>query len=253
MAGSCAIAKAHRMEICVMQLWTYLCWLLPIAVEFLVRRFVLLTPTMQTALLCGSLLFNRVLVSCAHAGYYAAAKRAATLTASPSQNTCVMENLHIVWEGRTLLQCFFGVYRHPLTHIKSQLRWDVWRFVLYAAALFPALFIVAWGAREETAVVKVLLLGIGILLAVLGVLVVWIVVRRLETAVVGGFPISSGFYLSKGWSGQLLHLHFGSFWLAGVPFSVTRFAVCVEIIRRVRRHATMPTKKHVWAIHTRVT
>ncbi len=254
MVGDCVITKGRRMEICVMQLWTYFCWLLPMAAEFLLRRFVSLTPTVQAALLLGSFLFNRVLVSCAHAGYYAAAKRAAALTAAPSQNTCVMENLHIVWEGRTLLQCFFGAYRHPLTHIKSQLRWDACRFGLYAAALFPAAFILAWGAQEETAVVKVLFLGISILLAALGVLVVWTVVRRLETAVVGGLPIFSGFHLARGWSGQLLHLHFRSFLLAGLPFSIARFAVYVAIVQRVRRRCvTMPTKNNGWAIHTRVT
>ncbi len=254
MAGGCAIAKEHRMEICVMQLWTCVCWLLPMATELLVRRFVSLTPIMQAVLLCGSFLLNRLLVSCAHAGYCAAAKRVATLMAVPSENTCVMENLHIVWEGKTLLQCFFGAYRHPLVHIKSQLRWDACRFGLYAAALFPALFILACGAREASAIVGSLLFGISTLLTVLGALSVWIVIRRLETALWIGLPVLSGFHLTKGWSGQLLHLHFRSFLTAWLPFSVSRFALYTVIIQRTRhRVVTAPTKKSAWAIHTRIT
>ena len=69
------------MEMMCIEACRLLCWLLPIAAELLLRRFLptgLLAETKwQAALLAAGVIANRFLVAAAHGGYYACCYRLA--------------------------------------------------------------------------------------------------------------------------------------------------------------------------------
>ncbi len=171
--------KGHRMEMLIAELWLCLCWLIPIAAELAVRRFVPATTVWQTATLLGSFLLNRLLLAPAHTGYYACCRRLASAKTQMAV-TCEIENLREEMTAPTLLRCFFLDYRHPLQSLKWQLRWDAARFAIYTVMLFPAFLFIAVGAREEAPLMQAVCGAGGVLCGFVGVLVAWLTVCRLR-------------------------------------------------------------------------
>ncbi len=171
--------KGHRMELVIIELWLCLCWLVPIAAELTVRRFVPATTLWQTVTLLGSFLLNRLLLAPAHTGYYACCRRLASATAQMAA-TCEIGDLREEWMAPTLLRCFFLDYRHPIKSLKWQLRWDALRFAIYAVLLFPAFLFIAVGAGEESALLQAVCGAGGLLLGFAGLLAAFLIIGRLR-------------------------------------------------------------------------
>lgn len=175
------------MEMMCIEACRLLCWLLPIAAELLLRRFLpmgLLAETKwQAALLAAGVIANRFLVAAAHGGYYACCYR---LAFRETGDTAATRELVGVRDGvlsPSLLSVFFREFRHPLRALKRQLRWDAFRLFFYALAAFPGLLVLAVGGRAADTWQQALFAAGGGLLFLLGVTVTFLYLRRFLPAV----------------------------------------------------------------------
>ena len=150
-----ACLAGHRMELCLIQLWISLCWLIPIAAELAVRRFLpavyLAQPAVQAGILGGGILLNRLLLSSAHCGYFACCYRLALGRSGNTAVTCEIGDLPDSMPNDSLLRLFWREYRHPIIRLRRQLRWDALRLLAYGTVLFPGFLLIALGAGERTA------------------------------------------------------------------------------------------------------
>ena len=182
-----ACLAGHRMEIYLIQLLVSLCWLIPIAAELAVRRFLppaeLLKPAVQVGLLAGSILLNRLLVAPAHCGYHAACYRLALSGSGSTAATCEIGSLPDGMVNASVLRLFWREYRHPLLRLRRQLRWDAVRLLAYGAAVFPGLLLLAAGGRETEAPGQFFLGVGGLLLCLVGAFWMYCGLRRLVPAV----------------------------------------------------------------------
>lgn len=225
--------KGHRAELVIMQLFMVVCWLIPIALELLLQRFVPLSPQGQTLLLTGSFFLNRLLLAPAKTGYYACCRRLAAVS-TPTAVTSEIEDLRDELTAPTLLSCFFLDYRHPLQSVKWQLRYDAFRFIVFSVCLFPALLFIAVGAREETPLLQAVCGGGGILCGVVGVLCMCLLLLRLRPALYrrpqyGSFwkVLYKAMQITRGRLGELLFLY-----VKAIPFTLIYWCpfVCVRTI-----------------------
>lgn len=213
--------KGHRAELIIMQLFMVVCWLIPIAAELVLQRFVPATAYWQTFLLLGSFLLNRLLLAPARTGYYACCRRLAAVNGVIAV-TSEIEDLREELTAPTLLSCFFLDYRHPLQSVKWQLRYDALRFLLLSVFLFPAFLFIAVGAREETPLLQAVCGGGGVLCGIAGAFCVSLLLLRLRPALYrrpqyGGFwkVLYKAMTITRGQLGQLLLLY-----VKAIPFAV---------------------------------
>ncbi len=178
-----ACVHGHRMEVTVIQLWILLCWLIPVALELTLRRWVLSEllshRVVQAALLGGSFLLNRLLLAPAHLGYHQRCHQLALQKRADKAATCELPAVTPSGLSDTGMRAFFREYRHPIRAMKWQLRWDALRAGGYFIALIPGLLLLAIGARDTAAVWQATLGGGGFLLMIAGLLLMWWWLRRL--------------------------------------------------------------------------
>ena len=127
-------------QLSVIELWVLLCWMIPIATELLVRRFISLPANGEWWLLLGGYTFNRLLVAPAHVGYAACCRKLASPALENTAATCEIGDLHRVKADAGLLKVFFSAYAHPVHAFKKQLRWDALRAGGYLAAAVPGIW-----------------------------------------------------------------------------------------------------------------
>ena len=261
-----ACVRGHRMEMTVMRLWIVLCWLIPVALELTLRRWVLgdllVHSSVQAALLSGSFLLNRLLVAPAYCGYY---QRCHQLALQGRVNKAVTRELTAVppVSSGGVLSAFFREYRHPIRAMKWQLRWDALRLIGYGLALFPGLFLLAVGAKDEQAVWQAAFGGAGVLLMIAGLLFMWCWRRRLIPvlyrrpqekpfwSVMGEAYRSTRrktgtFIRPYGWYFLLLPL----FWCPVLPFHAAFRIEQAAVSQRCRTSALRDTRARLF--HTRV-
>lgn len=246
--------KGHRMELYIIELWTLLCWLVPIALELVVRRLIPATVWWHTATLCGSFLLNRLLLSPAHAGYYTCCQRLAAGCRQNIAATCEIADLHTAVPAATLLRGFFREYRHPLQALKRQLRWDAVRLLGYTLAGLPGLLLIAFGGLEQSSLLQALLGGSGLLFGAVGLLLGWILFRRLQAALYCRPSVAyAGLKQTRRMTGALLRRYARCLPLLCVPLSLQRFVLHTEIAMLLKRHPVPARKKaHSQIFHTRV-
>ncbi len=253
--------KGHRAELVIMQLFIAVCWLIPIAVELLLRRFLPATMLWQHLLLVGSFFLNRLLLAPAHTGYYACCRRLAVVT-NPTAVTSEIEDLREELTAPTLLSCFFLDYRHPIKSIKWQLRYDAFRFALFTVCVFPAVLFIAVGAGEETLLLQAVCLGGGILFAVIGAFCAWLIMLRLRPMLYrrpqyGSFlgQLYKALQISRGHTVELLSMSikYIPFALAfQLPFVGLRAAILVEEAILFAKPQRKVKKRRERIFHTRV-
>lgn len=246
------------MELYIIELWTLLCWLVPIAAELVVRRFVPVTIGWQAATLCGSFICNRFLLSPAHAGHYACYQKLAASCPSDIAATCEIEDLHTAMPAATLLRCFFREYRHPLQALKRQLGWDATRFLIYVLAGMPGFLLIVLGGVEQSVLLQALLFSSGVLLGAAGVFLAWILLRRLQPALYVRSQAARGIFFrafmqTRRSTGALLWIYIRSLPLLCCPLSLQRFALHTDVILLLRKHP-MPKRRKPSSqlFHTRV-
>lgn len=251
--------KGVRMQLYIMELWILLCWLIPVALELIVRRFVPSTFRWQVITLVSSFLLNRLLLSPAHVGYYACCQKLAAGRHANIAVTCEIYDLRTAAPSKTLLRGFFGVYRHPVQALKRQLRWDAMRLSLYTLAGFPGLLLICLGGQEQNTQMQALIGGSGVLLGAVGLLLAWVLLRRLQTALYRDpFMIAvsiwwHAFKQTRGMTGVLLRQYVRSIPLLLVPFSLQRFVLHTQIAVSLKKHPPVEHgKKYSQIFHTRV-
>lgn len=244
------------MEVCLMQLWICGCWLLPIAAELALRRWVPLLAEWQVAYLYIHYFCNRLLLAPAYSGYYAACRQLAAARAKSASCAYAPHNLHTLWTDTTLLQRFFSAYRHPVLALKKQLQWDAVRVLTYAACLFPALVLLAFGGREQNGVGQMLCTVSGILFGLCGVCAAWVTVQRMWLARICDKPLLSGFRLTrgKGRCNAWLSVCARATLFAWLPFSDKKILLYAGGIGRTYLKSDSRAKKpRRIAFHTRIT
>ncbi len=176
-----ACVRGHRMEMAVIRLWILLCWLIPVAAELILRRWVLgdflAYRSAQAALLSGSFLLNRLLLAPAHLGYCQRCHQLALGYRADTAATCELTAVPVGVPGGAL-SAFFREYRHPIRAMKWQLRWDAFRLIGYGIALFPGLILLSVGSKDTGAIWQASLGGSGLLLMIAGILLIWCWHRR---------------------------------------------------------------------------
>ncbi len=253
--------KGHRAELVIIQFFIVACWLIPIAIELLLRRFLPATVRWQSILLVGSFLLNRMLLAPAHTGYYACCRRLAAVTA-PTAMTSEIEDLREELTAPTLLSCFFLDYRHPVKSMKWQLRYDALRFVVFAVFLFPCVFFWAVGAREGTVLLQAVCAGGGLLCGISGAFCACLLLLRLRPMLYrrpqyGSFwaQVAQALRISHGQSTRMLLLRVKVFpftLLFTLPFSCFRVRLCVEEAVLFAKRPKKVKKRRERIFHTRV-
>ncbi len=261
-----ACLRGYRMEMVVIQLWITLCWLLPVALELLLRRampgVLLQRPWCQVVLLVGSFLLNRLLLAPAHCGYYERCHRLALKREGDLAATCELP-VEFGTDFGGGMRSFFREYRHPVQALKWQLRWDMLRCLGYFVALFPGLFLVAIGAVDPDAVWQATVGGSGIFLMVAGLMLMWLWLRRL-TPVLYRYPqhrpfwktLADAYRSTRHKTGKLTaaygwyYLLWPLFCCPVLPLRAAFFVQQASICQRLR----VPTKNPIRArlFHTRV-
>ncbi len=253
--------KGHRAELVIIQLFLAVCWLIPIAAELILRRFLPSEMLWQNVLLVGSFVLNRLLLAPAHTGYYACCRRLAVVT-NPIAVTSEIEDLREELTAPTLLACFFLDYRHPIKSLKWQLRYDAFRFVLFSVLLFPALLFLAVGALEESSLLQAVCVGGSVLFAVFGMFCGWLTMLRFRPMLYrrpqyGSFwgQVYKALQISRGRTVPLLSMAVKYVSFAPVsllPFVTLRAAVLVEQAVLFATPQRKAKKRRERIFHTRV-
>lgn len=239
-------------QLSVMELWVLLCWMIPIATELLVRRFVPLPVNGEWWLLLGGYTFNRLLVAPAHIGYAACCRKLASPVLENTAATCEIGDLRRVKAEVGLLKVFFSAYAHPVLAFKKQLRWDTLRAVGYLVAAVPGIFLLIAGGVQPNPI-QAAFAGCGILLTIALWLLVWVLFRRLQVSLLLDVGLSAAWRSTRKKTEVLLQCYTKMLPLLIVPFSLQRFAMHAHMVVLLQKTVEAPKKKRYLQIfHTRV-